>query len=207
MKPAGSIRFLGLARQSVPAGAESKVLDALQEVLGNTLVTAGAENVDLTQLEGVDRMRQIAQQEAVSACMDEWQRLDDLERKALIADIKAPNGRHVCCAIAALIGEVCTWPGKLVGDAAAAVGDRVARRTGSQLAGKIATAMARRLIANVVLQASCLGQAEQIGLTADVAAVAECPSQQAKRRERHLAVEACATRLVRRTVDEAMSAV
>lgn len=192
-KKSSATRFLGHEAVRVPEGAESRALDLLRTAIGNTLVTAGAESVDLTELEGIDRLRQIAKDEVVAACTGAWERLASADRKALIRDIKAPDKKHVFCSIAALIGEVCTWPSALVGDAATAVGGRVAKRTGSPLAGKMAAAAARRLMTNVVLQGSLLDPAAQVGMVADIAAVAECPSQHAQN-------------LAKMTVDEVVSA-
>ena len=205
-KKSSATWFLGQEAVRVPEGAESRVLDLLRTATGNTLVTSGAERVDLTESEGIERLLEIAKDEVAVACADEWERLASAERNALIRDISAPDKNHVFCSIAALIGEVCTWPGKLVGDAATAVGDRVAKRTRSPLAGKMAAAAARRLMTNVVLQASPLGQAAQVGITADIAAVSECPSQHAQNRKRHPAVEESAARLAKMTVDEVVSA-
>jgi hypothetical protein len=200
-----SPRFLGLTSASLPAGAETRLLDALRTITGNTMVTTAAENVDLTEMEGIERLQQIARAEVAFACMDEWDRLSREERRALIRDLEAPNSNHISCSIFALIGEVCTLPGKLVGDAATAIGDRVAEHTNSPLAGKMAAAAAGRLMTNVMLQATPIGQAAQIGTVADLAAVQDCPSQRAKGRPRHAAVEECVARLAKLTVEEVMN--
>lgn len=200
-----SPRLMGLTSASLPAGAETRLLDALRTITGNTMVTAAAENVDLTEMEGIERLQQIARAEVASACMDEWDRLGREERRALISDLEAPNGNHISCSIFALIGEVCTLPGKLVGDVATVIGDRVAERTNSPLAGKMAAAAAVRLMTNVVLHATPIGQAAQIGTVADLAAVRDCPSQRAKGRQRHAAVEECVARLAKLTVEEVVN--
>lgn len=176
-KKSSSVRFLGLVRERVPHGTQAQVLDALRTVIGNTAVTAGAEDLDLTE-EGVEQLRQIARKEAASVCMDELARHAGREQKALMRDIGAPTRKHIACAIATWIGEVCTLPGKVVGDLATAVGDRVAEQTSSPLAGKLAAAMAGRLMADVVLEATPIGQVKQLGVLADMAGSAERSSTQ-----------------------------
>ncbi|MFC4627160.1 hypothetical protein ACFO6V_02865 [Promicromonospora alba] len=188
----------------MPAERVSAVLEIMQATTGNTLVVAAAEQIDLTEAGGIEQLRQLVAQEVELACIAEWERLSSRERMALARQLGASDEKHVKCAIAAMVGEVCSLPGKLIGDVATAVGDRVAERTGSVIAGKMASKAADRLIANVLLPASPLGPVDQVGLLADVAAVALCPSQQGGNRKRHGAVEECAARLAARTLKEAV---
>ncbi|WP_369372298.1 hypothetical protein AB1046_02895 [Promicromonospora sp. Populi] len=178
----------------------------MQTVTGNTLVVGAAERIDLTKAEGIEQLRQLAASEVESACVDELVRLGRKEDRALAREVGAPDERHIKCEIAAMVGEVCTLPGKFVGDLATAVGDRVAGQTGSAIAGKMAAKAAERLITNVLLPASGLSHVEQVGLLADVAAVALCPSQQGRGTKHHGSVEECAARLATRTLKEAVGA-
>ena len=136
----------------------------------------------------------------------ELHRLSRADSAKLAKQIGAPSGAHIRCAIAALVGAVCALPGKLVGDLATAVGNRVAAETGSPLAGKMASALVTRWLTNIVLQASPLSLVDKIGVLADLAAVDACPSQRNTSGKRHHEVEDCESRIEKRTIEQLLEA-
>lgn len=164
-KKSGATRILGRAAARVPEGAESAALDVLRTVVGNTVATAAAENIDLTGNTGIERLRYLLHDELESACAAEVHRLSRADSAKLAKQIGAPSGAHIRCGIAALVGAVWALPGKLVGDLATAVGNRVAAETGSPLAGKMASALVTRCLTNIVLQASPLSLVDKIGFS------------------------------------------
>lgn len=84
------------------------------------------------------------------------------------------SGQHLVCGLAALIGAVCATLPSGTNQLADAVGDEVARRTGSRVAGAAARAATKRVIAGVTRS---LGVPDPgtVGLVADAAAVVACP--------------------------------